>query len=96
MLCRLAGYSERSVTNWLKNLNNDGYAALYDKDKPGRQKKLTIDDIVQIKECLADDPQKYGYYTWDGSSIKHFIKINFGIEYSVRHCQRLYREYSNL
>ena len=96
MLCRLAGYSERSITNWLKKIKNDSYAALYDKDNPGRQKELTADDIAQIKECLTDDPRKYGYYIWDGSSIQHFIKINFGIEYSVRHCQRMCREYFKL
>ena len=96
VLCQLAGYTKGSIINWLKKLIADGYSALYDKAKPGRPRELTEDDLAQIKECITDNPLKYGYTVWEGSTIQDFIRINYCIEYSVRHCQRMCREYLNL
>jgi transposase len=76
--------SFKSICNWVNRLNKGGVEALIDKVKPGRNTRLTIDDLQEIKSILLHkQPDDYGFNsaTWTGPLLIELIKKNYNIEY---------------
>lgn len=92
-LSELVGESKNTLTNWVKIADEKGFAALKpSENKGGRPTKITDDMAVEIDIALQNEPNMYGYDVWDGISLADYIKKTFSIEYSVRQCQRLFRD----
>lgn len=47
---------------------------------------------AEINTALQNDANRYGYDGWNGISLADYIKKRFAIEYSVRQCQRLFKD----
>lgn len=86
------GVSSVSVSNWVKSVDEHGFESLQNKKIPGRPKKLSENIIAEIDSVLQNDPNKYGLKVWDGPSLSSYIYDKYGIEYSVRQCQRLFHK----
>jgi len=86
------GVTSVSVSNWVKSADEKGFESLQNKEIPGRPKKLSEKIIAEIDKILQKDPNKYGFKVWDGPSLSSYIYNKYGIEYSVRQCQRLFHK----
>lgn len=76
--------SFKSICNWVNRLNEGGVEALIDKVKPGRNKRLGVDELNAIKSLiLTKQPDEYGYNsaTWTGPLLIDFIKREYHVEY---------------
>ena len=92
-LSELVGESKNTLTSWVKTADEKGFDALRpSENKGGRPTKITDNMAVEIDLALQNDANMYGYDVWDGISLADYIKKTFAIEYSVRQCQRLFRD----
>lgn len=91
---RLLGDSTRTVQYWVNRFEEMGFAGLADSDRPGRTKKLTEYHIEEINNALRRSPREFNLTTntWNGKALSEFIKNQFNVEFSVRQCQRLFRQ----
>ena len=45
---------------------------------------------MAIDSAILSDPKDFGFKVWDGPSLSSYINSTFGIQLSVRQCQRLF------
>lgn len=91
----LFGNSPRSVSNWVKKVNETGnIEVLRDKPRSGRPPRLSEKQKEELKAILQKSPDQSGVPTniWDGKSLSFYIKNRYGIELKVRACQKLFHE----
>ena len=92
-LSQYVSESQNTLIRWVKTADEKGFEALQiNRNNVGRPTKITEDIAAKIDAALQDDPHNYGYNVWDGPSLSKYIKSQYGIEYSVRQCQRLFRD----
>ena len=94
-IASLFGQSPRSVSNWIKKVNEAGtIEVLRENKRPGRNKKLTAVELGEIKEILVKEPELSGISAniWDGKSLSHYIETKYSVKLGVRQCQRLFHE----
>lgn len=82
--------SRMSISTWVKTADEKGFDALKTQKHEGRPSKLTAEQREEIDRVLQSDPNQYGYKIWDGPNLSAYIKSSYGIELSVRQCQRLF------
>ena len=90
---RLFGQSPRSISSWIKKVNEAGtIEVLRDNKRTGRKKRLGDSELVQIKQVLQKEPELSGVTAniWDGKSLSYYIKKTYSIDLGVRQCQRLF------
>jgi len=96
------GYTQREVSSmlsvstgivpfWKKRFEKEGFTGLADKEGRGRVAQLTENELSMIGSALDDgvlleDNYRRGFITKD---VVAFIKREFNIDYTVRHCRRL-------
>lgn len=89
-LAEILKVSRMSISTWVKIADEKGFDALKTQKHEGRPPKLTSKQREEIDSVLQSDPNQYGYKIWDGPNLSDYIKISYGIELSVRQCQRLF------
>lgn len=90
------GDSVRTVENWVKGFENDGFSALSDKPRPGRPSRLTENHPTKIGAVLRKQPNDVGLSgnLWDGKSLSAYTHREFDTSLKVRQCQRLFHRLS--
>jgi transposase len=91
----LFGNSPRSISNWIKKLNQTGVIeSLRCNDKAGRPMRLTQSQKHELKMILQEKPEMHGEAgkRWKGMNLSRFISRRYGVDLSVRACQLLLRE----
>lgn len=88
----LAGVSKVAVTGWVKTADEQGFAALRPRQRPGRPPKLSAEQCAAIDSAIQSDPKDFGFKIWDGPSLSSYISNTFGVQLSVRQCQRLFHD----
>lgn len=91
-ICEMAGVTKQAITGWVKLADEQGFDALKSKERSGRPLKLTKEQKASIDAALNSDPNKYGFKVWDGPSLSKHIQKEFGLDISVRQCQRLFHQ----
>ncbi len=86
------GETSRTLSSWVKIVDEKGFEALRVKKQPGRPFRLSKFQKEEIKVALLSDPSDFGYNLWDGPSLSDYIYKNYGITLGVRQCQRLLHE----
>ena len=89
-LSELSGILERTLCDWVKTADEEGFERLRAVKQTGRPSKLTEEQKTEIKDTISDTPEKHGYRVWDGPSLSDFISAKYGVAYGVRQCQRLF------
>ena len=85
--------SEGSIRTWVGKIVHAGsWIAVENQPKTGRPKKLSAQMLSEIDFAIQDDPSEYGYNVWDGKALSSFILRRYGISYSVRSCQYLFKK----
>ena len=91
----LFGNSPRSISNWIRKLNQTGAIdSLRSKPQSGRPPRLTKSQKEEIKKVLQELPEKRGIHDkmWNGRNLSSYISGHYGIRLKVRSCQRLLHE----
>lgn len=84
--------TEQTVFRWIKAFSNERIASLFPKYLNNQHAaKLTREQKREIKEVLQKPPSVYGIPQefWDISSLKTYIKAEFGVEYESDESYRL-------
>lgn len=90
-LSKYCGVDARTLTGWVAKADDHGFRSLMAVKQTGRPSKLSDEQKEEIKFVLQNDPAEYGYSNWDGPSLSDYIGSRYGVEYSVRACQKLMR-----
>lgn len=86
------GETTRTLTSWMKTVDEKGFEALRPKKNPGRPVKLSQPQKEEIKVAINSDPNEAGYCVWDGPALSDYIHKTYGVDLCVRQCQRLFHE----
>ncbi len=80
-----------TVERWIHHFHAYGLEGLRDEQKTGRPKKIRDDQLRRLQDEIARDPFELGYdhNGWDGKLLQTHLQRRYGIELSVRQCQRL-------
>lgn len=87
--------SPRTIANWIHSINDTGQInVLRDKEKPGRNSRLTDEQLLEIQDAIQQHPTALGLDAnlWDGKALSYFIKKNYDIILKVRQCQRIFKK----
>jgi len=90
----LVRISVGSVPFWKERFEKEGFVGLQDKKGRGLKSKLNQEQLEVLDKAVEEgikmsDGYKRGMKTKDAKS---FIKEKFGINYTLRHCQRILRK----
>lgn len=88
----LYGLSRQTVTRWAKRLNEQDRPdidILKDKAKPGRNTRMSAQQISEIDKILKAPPKKVGLNkeVWTGALLSDYLKDKYGIELKTTMCQ---------
>jgi transposase len=88
------GENPRTVERWVHHANEYGIEGLRDEQKQGRSTKLRDDQRKRLQDNILTNPKELGYgrNAWNGVLLQTHLKRHYGIELSVRQCQRLLRQ----
>lgn len=57
----MLGHSPRTVESWVKDFNETGFSAPYDKERTGRPSTISSEAMKRIAANLRNDPHDSGY-----------------------------------
>lgn len=86
---------ERLIYRWFNEMEEEPLMeAIYDDSPPGRPTKLTDKQRDQFEDAFQKPPEDVGIDapTWTPKIARHYLKEEFGIEYTLRHVRRLLKE----
>ena len=80
-----------SVKGWVKRVRQHGVPGLLDREYPGAEPKLRLDQQETLKKAVAEGPEKAGFDTgvWTSPLVKEFIRREFGVIYHVSQVRRI-------
>ncbi len=88
-LAEACGETDRTLSSWIKAVDEHGFESLRALKQPGRPYRLSDAQKEEIKVAVASDPADYGYNVWDGPTLSNYIESKYNISYGVRQSQRL-------
>ena len=89
----LFGKHSTTIQRWVNNFEKDGFAGLADFERPGRPRRLTVEQWEAMSQDLRKHPRELGYQQnlWDGKLLSHHLRQCFGVDLGIRQCQRIFR-----
>jgi transposase len=87
-----AGKTARTLTKWMKAVDEQGFESLRPKKQPGRPARLSSKHKENIKDDITQGPSRFGYNVWDGNTLSDHIGKAYGITLKARQCERLFHE----
>src|SRR6185437_3327535 len=92
----LFGEDDTTVQRWVRRFELGGLRVLRERKRPGRPRTLSVEQWNELQTDLLKTPQEWGLSAalWDGPSLAKHVLHRFGLELSVRQCQRIFRQLS--
>jgi transposase len=83
-----------TIYSWLDKAKKLGIETLKDVPKEGRPSQIMDTELKKIKKDLQKQPGYFGYKDsiWSGKLLSYHLNSKYGIELSVRQCQRLFHK----
>lgn len=97
-ISRILYRTEKTVREWIKRFHQERLSALFSHYRFNQNAaKLTEKQKQEIKEVLSQPPSEYGIPKefWDVSSLRSYIRAEFGVEYESEESYRLIFKISN-
>lgn len=94
-VARQLGYPTPTVARWVRSVcGNDGFdlTGLEDKEKTGRRKRLTSDQLIIIYDALDKSPEDNPGKKWTGKLLSDYIFQKFNVELQIRQCQKIIKQ----
>jgi transposase len=81
------GVSKGAVSKWLARASEGGREALKSHPAPGRQSKLSEEQLAALPAILARGAEAYGFRgaVWTRGRIRQVIEEVFGVNYHIDH-----------
>lgn len=78
------GVTDGAVSQWMKKAREQGPTALYSTPPPGREPRLSEDELAQLPALLGQGPEHYGFRgeIWTRARVGKVIKEHFEVSYS--------------
>lgn len=89
------GVVKKTIRNWLDRFAEEPIEqAPYDSPRPGGPAKLESDERERLFEQLQEPPTELGYdhQAWSPKLLLHYVKAEYGVEYSNGHAYTLLNE----
>jgi transposase len=85
------GVSKGAVSQWLKRARIQGVEALRRHPAPGRQPKVSPEQLAQVPAILAKGAQAFGFrgQVWTTGRVAAVMKRQLGVSYHPAHWSRL-------
>lgn len=85
------GIEHSAIFRWQQRFRRGGVAAMATRKAPGRQSKLSAQELEQLAEMIAAGPEECGFDTgtWTSPVIAKLIKKKFGQELSASRVRRI-------
>ena len=85
------GVTEGAVSHWLKRGREHGIEGLRRHPAPGRQPRLSPEQLAQIPALLERGAEAYGFrgQIWTCQRVAEVIRRTFGVTYHPAHVSRL-------
>lgn len=89
--------SEKTIREWIKTFQSRRISSIFPRYKGDNAAKLTRVQKKELKKILSQPPSAYGIPAsfWDISTLKTYIKGEFGVEYESDESYRLLFVLSN-
>jgi transposase len=89
------GEHTRTLERWRKRFVDNGLNGLMDETSPGRPPKLSNTEWMRLKKELEYPPGEFGLdgKKWQGKTLQQHLENRYGIEFSLRQCQRLLKQH---
>ena len=89
------GEHTRTLERWRKRFTDNGLDGLIDETSPGRPPKLSAEEWKRLRAELSRPPATYGLdgKKWQGKLLQDHLARHYGIDFSLRQCQRLLKQY---
>lgn len=84
------GEDPRTIERWVHHYNKCGIEGLKD-DRKGRPAKVCNEQRKKLQQDIKINPDRLGYNQngWDGKLLQTHLARRYGVQLSVRQCQRL-------
>jgi transposase len=85
------GVTSGAVSQWLKRAREQGVEGLRRHPAPGRQPRLTAEQVAQLPALLERGAEVYGFrgQVWTCKRVAEVIRRTFGVTYHPAHVSRL-------
>lgn len=89
----LLSITDVTLWRWTNRYNKNGVEGLVDKDRSGRNSKLSTEEKKDLKKTLCKNPKEVGYdkEAWSTKLVLYHIKKEYGVEYHTRYIQDFLR-----
>ncbi|MGB5764921.1 MAG: helix-turn-helix domain-containing protein [Sedimenticolaceae bacterium] len=89
------GEHTRTLERWRKRYSENGLEGLIDETSPGRPPKLSSGEWKRLQLELGQPPGRFGLEgrKWQGKLLREHLAARYGIDFSLRQCQRLLKQY---
>jgi len=93
-ISKLVGYSIQSVWAIRMRWRQLGLSGLEDLPRPGRPPKVTDKYMRQLKYCVSQDPEKFGYIfkTWSTARLAEYLKKQTNISITADYVGQLLKK----
>ena len=90
---RATGMDRQTLRDWVHRFNSAGPAGLLDRKAPGRQRRLTQDQLDELALCLERGPaiERDGVVRWRLADLCALVERRFGVRYQERGMGKLVR-----
>jgi transposase len=85
------GVTPGAVSQWLKRGREQGVEGLRRHPAPGRQPRLSAEQLTQLPALVERGPEAYGFrgQVWTCKRVAEVIRHTFGVTYHPAHVSRL-------
>jgi transposase len=89
------GEHTRTLERWRKRYSENGLEGLIDETSPGRPPKLSSGEWKRLQLELGQPPGRFGLEgrKWQGKLLREHLAARYRIDFSLRQCQRLLKQY---
>lgn len=90
---RSTGMDRQTLRDWVHRFNLAGADGLVDRKAPGRQRRLTQDQLDALARCLESGPElaRDGVVRWRLADLCALVEARFGVRYQERGMGKLVR-----
>ena len=90
-IARAVGKPFNTVSDWLRRIENDGITVVADKQRSGRPKKLSVQQLKKLQKDLLQKPSAFGFAEgfWSTKLVQEHVHKKLGVQFVNRHMTRL-------
>jgi transposase len=90
---RSTGMDRQTLRDWVHRFNDTGPDGLIDRKAPGRQRRLSQEQLDELARCLEKSPEvaQDGVVRWRLADLCALVERRFGIRYQERGMGKIVR-----